>query len=230
MYTQFLTEQIHDIDTRINDQSTPGKAPAAAAKQQQLAAAAAAKGKGKGKGRQSKRQKVEEEPAVDNKSATQVGTGCAWRAAACSTCWTSQSAMTASLAVFSQATRLLADTSLLPRWQCMCTLLPGWLAGWQQRVRKLGPAPATSSSLSTMLAGWLAWYARGPTPHARTSLQELCPMLTCELRDYQLKGVKWMISMWQNGLNGILADQMGLGKTVQTIGFLAHLRSKGLYG
>jgi ATP-dependent DNA helicase len=39
-----------------------------------------------------------------------------------------------------------------------------------------------------------------------------------------------MISMWQNGLNGILADQMGLGKTVQTIGFLAHLRSKSLYG
>ena len=35
-----------------------------------------------------------------------------------------------------------------------------------------------------------------------------------ELRDYQLKGVRWIISLWQNGLNGILADQMGLGKTV----------------
>ena len=50
------------------------------------------------------------------------------------------------------------------------------------------------------------------------------------MRDYQLKGVKWMISLYQNGLNGILADQMGLGKTVQTIGFLSHLRSKGILG
>ena len=30
------------------------------------------------------------------------------------------------------------------------------------------------------------------------------------LKSYQLKGVKWMIALWQNGLNGILADQMGL--------------------
>ena len=36
-----------------------------------------------------------------------------------------------------------------------------------------------------------------------------------EMRTYQLKGVKWLMSLYQNGLNGILADQMGLGKTVQ---------------
>ena len=34
------------------------------------------------------------------------------------------------------------------------------------------------------------------------------------MRGYQLKGVKWLVSLYQNGLNGILADQMGLGKTV----------------
>lgn len=33
-----------------------------------------------------------------------------------------------------------------------------------------------------------------------------------------------------NGLNGILADQMGLGKTVQTLGFLSYLVNKGLKG
>ncbi|KAJ0981911.1 hypothetical protein J5N97_010166 [Dioscorea zingiberensis] len=60
---------------------------------------------------------------------------------------------------------------------------------------------------------------------------ELVPLMTGgKLKPYQVKGVKWLISLWQNGLNGILADQMGLGKTIQTIGFLAHLKGKGLDG
>ncbi len=50
------------------------------------------------------------------------------------------------------------------------------------------------------------------------SLQELCPGMTGALREYQLNGVKWMISLYQNGLNGMLADQMGLGKTVCALG------------
>ncbi|XP_066393207.1 ATP-dependent DNA helicase DDM1-like isoform X1 [Miscanthus floridulus] len=59
----------------------------------------------------------------------------------------------------------------------------------------------------------------------------LVPLLTGgKLKSYQIKGVKWLISLWQNGLNGILADQMGLGKTIQTIGFLAHLKGKGMHG
>ncbi|GBG89175.1 hypothetical protein CBR_g48883 [Chara braunii] len=59
----------------------------------------------------------------------------------------------------------------------------------------------------------------------------LTPLLTGGiLKSYQLKGVKWLVSLWQNGLNGILADQMGLGKTVQCIGFLCHLRGKGIHG
>jgi ATP-dependent DNA helicase len=61
--------------------------------------------------------------------------------------------------------------------------------------------------------------------------QEICPLLTGgRLKGYQLKGIKWMISLWQNGLNGILADQMGLGKTVQTIGLLSHLKANKMHG
>ena len=45
-------------------------------------------------------------------------------------------------------------------------------------------------------------------------MQALLPLVQGELRAYQLAGVTWLISLYQNGLNGILADQMGLGKTV----------------
>ena len=44
---------------------------------------------------------------------------------------------------------------------------------------------------------------------------ELMPGFKGEMRDYQLKGVKWLIALYTNGLNGILADQMGLGKTAR---------------
>lgn len=57
-------------------------------------------------------------------------------------------------------------------------------------------------------------YLKGPTP-VIVYLQALVPLIQGELRDYQLKGVKWMISLWSNGINGILGDQMGLGKTVR---------------
>ncbi|WOL16984.1 ATP-dependent DNA helicase DDM1 [Canna indica] len=60
---------------------------------------------------------------------------------------------------------------------------------------------------------------------------ELVPLMTGgKLKSYQIRGVKWLISLWQNGLNGILADQMGLGKTIQTLGFLAHLKGNNLHG
>ena len=44
------------------------------------------------------------------------------------------------------------------------------------------------------------------------------------LKDYQLVGLNWLISLHELGINGILADQMGLGKTVQAISFLAFLK------
>ena len=29
-----------------------------------------------------------------------------------------------------------------------------------------------------------------------------------EIRDYQLRGLNWLISLFENGINGILADEM----------------------
>lgn len=44
-------------------------------------------------------------------------------------------------------------------------------------------------------------------------------------------GLNWLISLYEIGINGILADQMGLGKTIQTIAFLAFLKEmKGISG
>ena len=43
-----------------------------------------------------------------------------------------------------------------------------------------------------------------------------------ELREYQMRGLRWMVSLKTAGLNGILADEMGLGKTVQVIALVAH--------
>ena len=37
----------------------------------------------------------------------------------------------------------------------------------------------------------------------------------CVLKDYQLEGVRWLVSLYENGVSGILADEMGLGKTIQ---------------
>lgn len=44
-----------------------------------------------------------------------------------------------------------------------------------------------------------------------------------ELKEYQLKGLRWLDNLYEQGINGILADEMGLGKTIQAISFLSHL-------
>ena len=51
--------------------------------------------------------------------------------------------------------------------------------------------------------------------------EQLCGVA---MRDYQLRGLRWLAGMHACGVNAILADEMGLGKTLQTIAFLAHLK------
>ena len=50
------------------------------------------------------------------------------------------------------------------------------------------------------------------------------------LKQYQLMGLNWLAMLHERGLNGILADQMGLGKTVQALSFLGHLIENGHEG
>jgi SNF2 family DNA or RNA helicase len=62
----------------------------------------------------------------------------------------------------------------------------------------------------------------GPRCGCNLSLLAACPAqaysCTAPLSPHlcrRLQGVMWLISLYQNGLNGILADSMGLGKTVR---------------
>ena len=52
-----------------------------------------------------------------------------------------------------------------------------------------------------------------------------------DLKEYQLKGLRWLDNLYDQGINGILADEMGLGKTIQAIALLAHLsETRGNWG
>ena len=42
-------------------------------------------------------------------------------------------------------------------------------------------------------------------------IQPLNLVTACVLKDYQLEGVRWLVSLYKNGVSGILADEMGLG-------------------
>lgn len=49
------------------------------------------------------------------------------------------------------------------------------------------------------------------------------------LRDYQVKGYRWLRLMQHYGFGGILADDMGLGKTLQMIAYLESTKSQGTH-
>jgi hypothetical protein len=38
-----------------------------------------------------------------------------------------------------------------------------------------------------------------------------------DLKQYQLRGLRWLVSLYDQGINGILADEMGLGKTIVSV-------------
>ncbi|KAM8960730.1 E1A-binding protein p400-like [Pelodytes ibericus] len=57
------------------------------------------------------------------------------------------------------------------------------------------------------------------------------PLLHGSLREYQQIGLDWLAKQYKKNLNGILADETGLGKNIQVIGLMAHLAcNEGLWG
>uniref|UniRef100_UPI00398F561A E1A-binding protein p400 isoform X4 n=1 Tax=Pristiophorus japonicus TaxID=55135 RepID=UPI00398F561A len=70
------------------------------------------------------------------------------------------------------------------------------------------------------------------TARYASSVRNVAPfLLHGTLREYQQIGVDWLAALHRRKLNGILADDSRLGKTVQIIGFLAHLASnEGIWG
>ncbi|XP_057834125.2 uncharacterized protein LOC131044739 isoform X2 [Cryptomeria japonica] len=53
--------------------------------------------------------------------------------------------------------------------------------------------------------------------------EQPCSLEGGKLREYQMNGLRWLVSLYNNHLNGILADEMGLGKTVQVIALICYL-------
>ena len=42
----------------------------------------------------------------------------------------------------------------------------------------------------------------------RSNFQQPANLVGGQLMPYQLEGLQWLLSLWENGLNGILADEM----------------------
>jgi len=78
-----------------------------------------------------------------------------------------------------------------------------------------------------LLEGWLPDILRrlaGKDDELREAPQP--PGLHGELRPYQRFGAAWLREHYHRGLGAILADDMGLGKSIQTIAFLLHEKSE----
>ncbi|GFW77509.1 helicase domino [Trichonephila clavipes] len=95
-------------------------------------------------------------------------------------------------------------------------------------LKELASSEQDESSNLTNKISIIAAEAESFKPKGHTlSTTEVCTkvpfLLKYPLREYQLIGLDWLNTMYEKKLNGILADEVGLGKTIQTIAFLAHL-------
>ncbi|XP_068013481.1 E1A-binding protein p400-like isoform X3 [Melanerpes formicivorus] len=79
------------------------------------------------------------------------------------------------------------------------------------------------ADLAEVAAAVEALLPKGTAPITTVVKSESPSLLHGTLRDYQQAGLEWLAKLHKMNLNGILADEAGLGKTVQVVAFFAHL-------
>ncbi|WP_156756046.1 DEAD/DEAH box helicase [Actinokineospora pegani] len=90
-------------------------------------------------------------------------------------------------------------------------------------VALTGTAEVDGERVEVVADDWLAdLRARIADPDSGGEPVEAPAALAATLRDYQLRGLRWLVRMTDLGLGGCLADDMGLGKTVTLIALHLH--------
>ena len=73
------------------------------------------------------------------------------------------------------------------------------------------------------------WVERATTLRDLTTIPQPEPVgLRTTLRPYQLEGFWWLAFLHDHGLGGILADDMGLGETLQVLALVQHALARGV--
>lgn len=92
-------------------------------------------------------------------------------------------------------------------------------------VALTGSAVVAGDRLPVRATGWLeGMRGRIAEPDTGREPVQAPPELAATLRDYQLRGLRWLARMTELGLGGCLADDMGLGKTITVIALHLHRR------
>ena len=89
-----------------------------------------------------------------------------------------------------------------------------------EEERKSGKTPGKESKRKTHLKD----ESDPDEKYVLTRLIAQPSKLKGKLRSYQLDGLNWLINLYEKGMSGILADEMGMGKTIQTISLIAFLK------
>ncbi|MBY5336232.1 DEAD/DEAH box helicase [Rhizobium leguminosarum] len=76
----------------------------------------------------------------------------------------------------------------------------------------------------------LSWHAKLKTRNLATGFN-IPQDIETPLKEHQIESLEWQVEAWKAGLPGVLnADEQGLGKTLQTIAFLAWLKAQMAQG
>ncbi|GAA2218300.1 DEAD/DEAH box helicase [Streptomyces nogalater] len=88
-----------------------------------------------------------------------------------------------------------------------------------------GTAEVDGRQVDVRPTGWLAALRERLSDAGQTRTVEQPPGLAATLRDYQLRGLDWLVRTTALGLGCCLADDMGLGKTITLIALHLHRRT-----